>query len=141
MKKITLNLRLNNCPSVDETVNVIRYINLLINRMHSYRAKSIELHESSYNGEVERCLVIDMFAVSPELEHIYDYEFMYYYMNSHLSHIAEIMNQDCIAYAIYGRDDLNSPWEFQHGNLVWNYGKNITDKMDFDLTYFKETVG
>lgn len=140
MKKITLNLGLNNCPSVDETINVIRYINLMTSSMQSYRVTSIELHESSYNGEIERCLVVDMFAESPNPVHTH-YKYIYHYMLKYLSSIAEDMNQDCIAYAVYDRGDLNSPWEFQHGDLVWNDDKNITDKMDFDLTYFKETVG
>ena len=128
MKKITLNLGLNNCPSADESINIVRYINLIIAGGAYYGFNNIsrvELHGGEYLGESEPTLVVDVLCSdTPELKY--------------LERIATDMNQDCVAVAVYERDNLGG-WVYQYGALKYNQGRNV-DIMEFDLKYFIPTV-
>lgn len=127
MKRITLNLGLNNCPSNDESINIVRYINLIIAGAYYgfLNIANVELHGGEYLGESEPTLVVDVLCSdTPELKY--------------LEKIAQDMNQDCIAVAVYERDNLGG-WVYQYGALKYNQGRNI-DKMEFDLKYFIATV-
>lgn len=127
MKKITLNLGLNNCPSADESINIVRYINLLLEGalFGFFNISNVELHGGTYLGQTEPTLVVDILCSNtPELKY--------------LEKIATIMNQDYIAVAVYERDNLGG-WLYQYGALKYNQDRHV-EKMQFDLKYFIATV-
>ena len=127
MKKITLNLGLNNCPSADESINIVRYINLLLegSLFGFLNISNVELHGGTYLGQTEPTLVVDILCSdTPELKY--------------LEKIATTMNQDCIAVAVYERDNLGG-WLYQYGALKYNQDRHV-EKMSFDLKYFIATV-